>query len=61
MKDINFRIRVVDDKKLLELIDKLITAYTELLDMIPEWHSIEAENKAEEIKELLSQIIEVKK
>lgn len=61
MKEVNFRITVKDDKQLLKLLAELMTKIDELLLFVPDWNSIEAKNKADEIRGLLAKLLEVRK
>lgn len=60
MAEANFLIQLKDPNNLTTKLAGLINLYEELLDMIPEWSSIEAKQKADEIGTILSNLLELK-
>jgi len=53
-------IKITLSKELLSLLAELVTGLNELAELVPEWNFTEKEKIVEEIKTIMSQLLELR-
>ena len=56
-----YKIEVVFNKKIMELICELLTQLNELADLIPDWQHLEAKQTCDKISQIMGEMLETQR